>query len=147
MTNPSVYHCGMCDADKCPIRRAKTLEVGKAALLIEAMGDREHLEKILDFAKPLLENHPKVISVNLQFNLRTGKTPPEKGRSRRGPRIIAMGSIGGELPDDLPPEIKDFLDSFMGALGAGLVDELEMLDPVLEDPDPEANDEMLEDMR
>ncbi len=148
MTNPSVYHCGMCDSDECPIRRSKPLEVGKAALLIEATGDREHLEKILDFAKPLLEDHPKVINVNMQFNLRTKKTPLKSGSPRRGPTIIAMGSLkggAGGLPDDLPPEIKDFLSSFMGMFGGP--EELETLDPVLEDPDPEADDEMLEDNR
>ncbi len=140
---PSVYECSMCGSENCPIRVCNELKKDEAVILIEATGDVDHLTKILDTVKPLIEDHPKVISANIQLYQRDKVTKKEDRKQRSGPRIIALGRIGAD--DDLPDEVKDFLKMFMGALGGG-PEELEMLD-LDEEPDAEAEEEKLEDMR
>ena len=139
---PSVYTCAMCASDDCSNRLGKSLEVGEAAIIVEATGDRKHLEKILAAVRPLVEDHPKVINCNIQLDLRTKKTPLKKRRVG-GAAIIAMGSIrGGDLPGDLPDEVKDLLRSVLG-IGP---DELETLD-LEEKPDKEKEEARAEDWR
>ena len=139
---PSVYTCAMCASDDCSNRQSKSLEVGEAAIIIEATGDVEHLKKILAAAEPLVVDHPKVIHANIQLDLRTKKTPLKKRRVG-GAAIIAMGSIrGGDLPGDLPDEVKDLLRSVLG-IGP---DELETLD-LEEKPDKEKEEARAEDWR